>query len=145
MKEPELVLSGFVFLIPAYVAWTGGQWLSTVLLTTLVITSSLWHTIHEEWVRPFDLAAMVAVFLVEIYNSSLAGADHLVIGILSCLYGLIAYQWVYVYTTFCFGESRIRKMVSHAMIHVVAATVITLNILKIQENEKSSSHSNRLS
>ena len=49
MKEPELVASGFAFLVPAYVAWTGGQIVSAAALTFLAaiaITLNLW-TIQE--------------------------------------------------------------------------------------------------
>jgi len=145
MKEPELIVSGLTFLVPAWVAWTGGQWVSTVALLTLTATSTVWHTIHQEWVRPFDIAAMVVVVILEFYNSVLAGVDGIVLGLLACLYGFIAYYWGYVDSTFCFGQSYAQQMRFHAILHVVVATVFTLNLLKIQENEKSSSHSNRLS
>ena len=145
MKEPELVVSGLLFLIPAFVAWNGRQWISVLLLSILTVTSTIWHTLHEEWFRPYDFTAMLSVFVLEVYNSSLAGADNILLGMLVCLYGLIAYYWGYMDTTFCFGESRSQQMLSHAFIHVIAATVITLNLLKLQENEKTHSQSKRLS
>ena len=141
MREPELVASGFAFLVPAWVAWTGGQWLSAVLLATLAVTSAVWHTIHEEWFRPFDFTAMVAVIGLELYNSYRAGAGGIVLGILSCLYGFIAYHWGYMDSTFCFGDSRSRQMTSHALLHIIAAVAITLNLWTIQENEKAGEHS----
>ena len=140
MKEPELVGSGFAFLVPAYVAWTGGQTLSAVALAILAVTSSIWHAIHEEWFRPFDFLAMLAVIALELMNSMRAGVDGVVLAILVCTYGVIAYHWGYTDSTFCFGESRSRQMTSHALIHVLAAIAITLNLWKIQENEKSSRH-----
>ena len=141
MLEPELVASGFVFLVPAWVAWTGGQWLSAVLLVTLTVTSAIWHSIHQEWFRPFDFTAMVAVIVLELYNSYRAGAGGVVLGLLSCLYGFIAYHWGYADGTFCFGSTRSRQMTSHASLHVVAAIAITLNLWTIQENEKVDEHS----
>lgn len=140
MKEPELVASGFAFLVPAYVAWTGGQWLSAGLLTALAMTSSLWHTIHQEWFRPFDFVAMLAVIALELMNSMRAGVDGVVLAILVCTYGIVAYYWGYVDNTFCFGVTRSRQMTSHALLHILAAIAITLNLWKIQENETVSSH-----
>lgn len=142
MKEPELVGSGFAFLVPAYVAWTGGQTLSAAALAILAVTSSIWHTIHEEWFRPFDFLAMLVVIALELMNSMRAGVDGVVLAILICTYGVIAYHWGYTDSTFCFGESRSRQMTSHALIHILAAIAITLNLWKIQENEKASSHTN---
>jgi hypothetical protein len=141
MREPELVASGFVFLVPAWVAWTGGQWLSAVLLVILTVTSAVWHTIHEEWFRPFDFTAMVSVIGLELYNSHRAGAGGVVLGILACLYGFIAYHWGHMDSTFCFGDSRSRQMTSHALLHIIAAIAITLNLWTIQENEKVDGHS----
>ena len=142
MKEPELVASGLAFLFPAYVAWTGGQTVSAVALSILAITSTIWHIIHEEWFRPFDFIAMLVVIVLELMNSMRAGVDGIVLAILICTYGVIAYHWGYTDRTFCFGESRSRQMTSHALIHVLAAIAITLNLWKIQENEKSSTHPN---
>lgn len=139
MKEPELVASGFAFLVPAYVAWTGGQTVSAAALAFLAVTSSIWHIIHEEWFRPFDFIAMLIVIVLELMNSMRAGVDGIVLAILICTYGVIAYHWGYADKTFCFGESRSRQMTSHALIHVLAAIAITLNLWTIQENEKSSS------
>lgn len=142
MKEPELVASGLAFLVPAYVAWTGGQTVSAVALAILAVTSSIWHIIHEEWFRPFDFLAMLVVIVLELMNSMRAGVDGVILAILICTYGVIAYHWGYTDKTFCFGESRSRQMTSHALIHILAAIAITLNLWKIQENEKSSSHTN---
>ena len=141
MKEPELVASGFAFLVPAYVAWTGGQAVSAIALALLTVTSSVWHTIHQEWFRPVDFLAMLSVIVLELMNSMRAGVDGIVLAILICTYGVIAYHWGYTDRTFCFGDSRSRQMTSHALIHILAAIAITLNLWKIQENEKSSSHS----
>jgi len=138
MKEPELVASGFAFLVPAYVAWTGGQTVSAITLSILAVTSSIWHTIHEEWFRPVDFLAMLAVIVLELMNSMRAGVDGVVLAILICTYGLISYYWGYADKTFCFGESRSRQMISQALLHILAAIAITLNLWKIQENEKSS-------
>jgi hypothetical protein len=138
MKEPELVASGFAFLVPAYVAWTGGQTVSAAALALLAVTSSIWHIIHEEWFRPFDFLAMLVVIVLELMNSMRAGVDGVVLAILICTYGLISYYWGYVDNTFCFGESRSRQMTSQALLHILAAIAITLNLWKIQENEKSS-------
>jgi hypothetical protein len=138
MKEPELVASGFAFLVPAYVAWTGGQTVSAITLSILAVTSSIWHSIHEEWFRPFDFIAMLVVIVLELMNSMRAGVDGVVLAILICTYGVIAYHWGYTDRTFCFGETQARQMTSHALIHVLAAIAITLNLWKIQENEKSS-------
>jgi len=140
MKEPELVASGFAFLAPAYVAWTGGQTVSAAALAILAITSSIWHTIHQEWFRPVDFLAMLSVLVLELMNSMRAGVDGVVLAILICTYGLISYYWGYVDKTFCFGETRARQMTSHALVHILAAIAITLNLWKIQENEKSSPH-----
>jgi predicted anti-sigma-YlaC factor YlaD len=104
------------------------------------VTSSIWHIIHEEWFRPFDFIAMLIVIVLELMNSMRAGVDGVVLAILVCTYGVIAYHWGYADKTFCFGESRSRQMTSHALIHILAAIAITLNLWKIQENEKSSSH-----
>ena len=142
MKEPELVASGLAFLVPAYVAWTGGQNVSAAALAFLAVTSSIWHIIHEEWFRPVDFLAMLAVIVLELMNSMRAGVDGIVLAILICTYGLIAYHWGYADSTFCFGVSRSRQMTSHALIHILAAIAITLNLWKIQENEKSSTHTN---
>ena len=142
MKEPELVASGFAFLVPAYVAWTGGQTVSAGALAFLAVTSSIWHTIHHEWFRPFDFLAMLVVIALELMNSMRAGVDGVVLAILVCTYGLIAYHWGYTDRTFCFGESRLRQMTSHALIHVLAAIAITLNLWTIQENEKVGEHTN---
>lgn len=140
MKEPELVASGFAFLVPAYVAWTGGQTVSAVALAILAVTSSIWHIIHEEWFRPFDFIAMLVVIVLELMNSMRAGVDGVVLAILICTYGVIAYHWGYTDRTFCFGQSRSRQMTSHALIHILAAIAITLNLWKIQENEKVGEH-----
>jgi K+-sensing histidine kinase KdpD len=139
MKEPELVASGLAFLVPAYVAWTGGQNVSAAALAFLAVTSSIWHIIHEEWFRPFDFIAMLVVIVLELMNSMRAGVDGVVLAILVCTYGVIAYHWGYTDSTFCFGQSRSRQMTSHALIHILAAIAITLNLWTIQENEKSSS------
>lgn len=82
MKEPELVASGFAFLVPAYVAWTGGQTVSAAALAFLAVTSSIWHIIHEEWFRPFDFIAMLIVIVLELMNSMRAGVDGIVLAIL---------------------------------------------------------------
>lgn len=140
MLEPELVASGFAFWVPAYVAWTGGQTVSAAALALLAVTSSIWHSIHQEWFRPFDFLAMLAVITLELMNSMRAGVDGIVLAILICTYGLISYYWGYTDRTFCFGQSRSRQMTSHALLHVLAAIAITLNLWKIQENEKSSRH-----
>lgn len=132
MKEPELVLSGFVFLVPAYVAWMGGQWVSAVAMSFLVISSTIWHTIHQEWFRPIDFLAMVTVALLELYNSVQAGVGGIVLALLVTLYALIAYHWGYIDSTFCFGPSRGVQRLSHAVIHIVAAVGITLNLWAIQ-------------
>ena len=142
MKEPELVASGFAFWVPAYVAWTGGQTVSAAALALLAVTSSIWHTIHQEWFRPLDFLAMLSVIALELMNSMRAGVDGVVLAILVCTYGLISYYWGYTDHTFCFGQSRSRQMTSHALLHVLAAIAITLNLWKIQENEKSSTHAN---
>ena len=142
MKEPELVASGFAFLVPAYVAWTGGQTVSAVALSILAVTSTIWHTIHQEWFRPFDFLAMLTVITLELMNSMRAGVDGIVLAVLICTYGLISYYWGYTDRTFCFGQSRSRQMTSQALLHVLAAIAITLNLWKIQENEKSSRHTN---
>lgn len=140
MLEPELVASGFAFVVPAYVAWTGGQTVSAAALALLAVTSSIWHSIHQEWFRPFDFLAMLTVITLELMNSMRAGVDGIVLAILICAYGLISYYWGYTDRTFCFGQSRSRQMTSHALLHVLAAIAITLNLWKIQENEKSSRH-----
>jgi hypothetical protein len=140
MLEPELVASGFAFVVPAYVAWTGGQTVSAAALALLAVTSSIWHSIHQEWFRPFDFLAMLTVITLELMNSMRAGVDGIVLAILICTYGLISYYWGYTDRTFCFGQSRSRQMTSHALLHVLAAIAITLNLWKIQENEKSSRH-----
>ena len=140
MKEPELVASGFAFLVPAYVAWAGGQTVSAAALTLLVVTSSVWHMIHQEWFRPVDFLAMLSVIVLELMNSMRAGVDGIVLAILICAYGIIAYYWGYTDRTFCFGDSRSRQMTSHALLHILAAIAITLNLWKIQENEKPPSH-----
>jgi hypothetical protein len=140
MLKPELVASGFAFVVPAYVAWSGGQTVSAAALALLTVTSSIWHSIHQEWFRPFDFLAMLAVIALELINSMRAGVDGIVLAILICTYGLISYYWGYTDRTFCFGASRSRQMTSHALLHVLAAIAITLNLWKIQENEKSSSH-----
>lgn len=141
MSEPELVVSGLAFLIPAYVAWAGGQTVSALALVILTLTSSIWHAWREPWFRPFDFVVMVSVVLLELYNSINAGVKGVVIAILVCLYGLIAYYWGYADRTFCFAVSRTRQMTSHALLHFLAAAAITLNLWTIQENEKASSHS----
>ena len=90
MKEPELVASGFAFLVPAYVAWTGGQAVSAIALALLTVTSSVWHTIHQEWFRPVDFLAMLSVIVLELMNSMRAGVDGIVLAVLICTYGVIA-------------------------------------------------------
>ena len=85
---------------------------------------------------------MVLVVALELMNSLRAGINGLVLAILVCTYGLIAYHWGYADSTFCFGESRSCQMTSHALVHVLTAIVITLNLWTIQENEKSSTHTN---
>ena len=145
MIEPELVASGFAFLVPAYVAWTGGQTVSAAALAFLAATSSIWHSIHQEWFRPFDFVAMLVVIALELINSMRVGVDGVVLAILVCTYGVISYHWGYTDRTFCFGATRSRQMTSHALLHILAAIAITLNLWKIQENETSSSHRNSLS
>jgi hypothetical protein len=145
MKEPELVFSGLIFLVPAYVAWTGGQILSAIALLLLTTTSTIWHVFHEKWFQPIDFIAMCTVFLLEWINSVRAGIEGIILTLLACIYGLIAFHWGYLDSTFCFNQSYTYQMVYHAWIHVLAAGVITLNLLKLQENEKRHVHSTTLS
>lgn len=145
MKEPELVISGLSFIIPASVAWRGEQWVSAGLLSLLIVTSTIWHTFHEEWFRPFDFAAIVSVLTFELYNSFNTGIDVIVFGLLTCVYGFIAYYWGYIDSTFCFAETRSNQMIFHAVLHVLASITITLNLLKLQENEKTSTHTKSFS
>jgi hypothetical protein len=136
MKEPELVVSGLAFLIPAYVAWYDGRDVSAAALSVLTLTSFIWHTIHEEWFRPFDFAAMVFVTSLEVYNSVNAGVNGIVISLFAVLYGFIVYYWGYMDGTFAFGPTRSIQMISHASIHIFAAAAITANLLAMRENEK---------
>ena len=138
MKEPELVFSGLIFLVPAYVAWYDGREVSAAALTVLTLTSSIWHTIHEEWFRPFDFAAMVFVTSLEVYNSVNAGVNGIVISLFAVLYTFIVYYWGYMDGTFAFGPTRSIQMISHASIHIFAAAAITANLLAMRENEKTS-------
>ena len=132
--EPLLVLTGMLYLIPAWIGWESGFHPSALSSLFLAFTSMSFHWFRTDWLFYLDVIAIFIYSLFGLHSSYKAGVASNALYVFVIGYAVFVYIVGQQYSILAFDPEWNTQQFFHGLIHVFCCYAFVHSYQKRLEN-----------